>query len=73
MDKLAELMAALEDVEGEEEITINEEQDTEPLKTARDPRLPSPEDVECHHCCHIPFRSWCRWCIMGRGRGDPHG
>ena len=75
MDRLAELMAALEDVGGdggEEEITIEEEQDEEPLRVARDPKLPSPEDVECHRCCHIPFRSWCRWCVMGRGRGDPH-
>ena len=75
MDRLAELMAALEDVKGdggEEEITIEEEQDEEPLRIARDPKLPSPEDVECHRCCHIPFRSWCRWCVMGRGRGDPH-
>ena len=72
MDKLNELMAALEDADGEEEITIEEEQDDEPLKVARDPQLPSQEDVECHRCCHIPFRSWCRWCVMGRGRGDPH-
>ena len=69
---LAELMAALEDAEGEEEITIEEEQDEEPLKIARDPQLPSRADVECHRCCHIPFRDWCRWCVMGRGRGDPH-
>ena len=45
MDKLNELMAALEDADGEEEITIEEEQGDEPLKVARDPQLPSQEDV----------------------------
>ena len=74
----SELMAAVEgDVEGEEEVTIQEEdeeaeQDAQPLHVARDPLLPSQADVECHRCTHIPFRSWCRHCIQGRGRGDPH-
>jgi hypothetical protein len=75
MDMLDELMAPIEDAaEGEDEITIQdeEEQDAEPLKVARDPKLPSEDDVECHRCSHIPFRSWCRWCVMGRGRSDPH-
>ena len=75
MEMLDELMAPIEDAAEEEgEITIRdeEEQDAEPLKVARDPKLPSEDDVECHRCSHIPFRSWCRWCVMGRGRGDPH-
>ncbi len=73
---LNDLMAAVEvGQEEEEEIEIQDEeaeQDTEPLRVARDPKLPSLDDVECHRCSHIPFRSWCRWCVMGRGRGDPH-
>ena len=36
MDKLNELMAAFEDADAEEEITIEEEQGDEPLKAARD-------------------------------------
>ena len=58
----SELMAAVEgDVEGEEEVTIQEEdeeaeQDAEPLRIARDPLLPSQADVESHRCTHIPFR-----------------
>ena len=76
MEVLDELMAPVEDgTEEEEEITIQDEeaeQEAEPLRVARDPKLPSQEDVECHRCSHIPFRSWCRWCVQGRGRGDPH-
>jgi hypothetical protein len=69
-------MAAVEDgQEEEEEIEIQDEeaeQDTEPLRIARDPKLPSVDDVESHRCSHIPFRDWCRHCVLGRGRGDPH-
>ena len=56
---LSDLMAPVEDgQEEEEEIEINDdesEQDAEPLRVARDPKLPSQEDVECHRCSHIPF------------------
>ena len=66
-------MAPVEDGrEEEEEIEIQEEQDVEPLRVARDPKLPSLDDVESHRCSHIPFRDWCRHCVLGRGRGDPH-
>ena len=65
-----ELMAPLETAnEGEIEI---EDEEEEPLKIARDPRLPPPGEVEGHRCTHYPYRSWCKFCVMGRGRGDPH-
>jgi hypothetical protein len=69
-------MAPVEDgTEEEEEIEIQDEeaeQDAEPLRVAKDPKLPSQQDVEDHRCSHIPFREWCRHCVLGRGRGDPH-
>ena len=39
---------------------------------ARNPKLPSAEAVEIHNRTHTPYRDWCRWCTMGRGRGQPH-
>ena len=51
-----------EDVEGDE--------DVETSKVARDPKLPTPEQIEEHNCTHLPFRDWCSFCIMGRGRGS---
>jgi hypothetical protein len=66
-------MAPLEDETTEgEEISIEDDEDVEPLKMARDPKLPSPELVEAHNRIHLPYRSWCKWCNMGRGRGLPH-
>ncbi len=61
-------MAPVEDGSTEEEeIEIQDiegDQDAEPLRVARDPKLPSQDDVECHRCSHIPFRDWCRHCGM---------
>ena len=69
-------MVPLEDGAAEgEEIEIQDEEaehDAEPLRIARGPELPSQDDVECRRCSHIPFREWCRNCVLGRGRGDPH-
>ena len=56
---------------GQEVIEVDEE-DVEQIKSAPDPKLPSPDVVEQHRCIHIPFRDWCKWCVMGRGRGLQH-
>ena len=60
----------VEEARAEEEQEIQDE--AEPLKMARDPKLPSAADVEIHDRTHIPFRDWCKWCNCGRGRGIPH-
>ncbi len=67
----AGLIAPLEDPSGEGEVNIEEE--TEPLRAAPDPKQPSAEQVEAHRTTgHIPYRTWCKHCIMGRGLGEPH-
>ena len=57
---LRDLMVPVEDGVAEEEgIEIQDEeaeQDAEPLRIARGPKLPSQEDVGSHRCSHIPFR-----------------
>ena len=30
------------------------------------PVEPSKADIDRHNCTHIPFRSWCRFCLMCR-------
>ena len=65
-------MAPVEELQVEEEIHIEDDEDVEPLRMAKDPKLPSPEDVELHERMHVPYRDWCKWCNMGRGRGAPH-
>ena len=33
---------------------------------------PSPQEVARHCLTHLPFRRWCRWCVMARRAGRPH-
>ena len=37
------------------------------------PELPSKLEVERHFASnHVPYRSWCKMCVMGRAAGSPH-
>ena len=65
---------AEDDVADNEEIQIKDEADTEVerLKHAVDPGQPTSKQIEEHRKTHLPFRLWCKWCILGRGRGFQH-
>ena len=56
--------AALKD---EEEVGA-EEADDPPIRIARSPNTPSPEDLEKHYATHTPHRSWCPECVKARGK-----
>ena len=64
----------IEDGPDGEEINIEAEEDTEvePVKKAADPGKPTDAQIEEHRMTHLPYRSWCRWCVLGRGRGLQH-
>ena len=47
-------------------------QEVERLKIAPDPGQPTRQQLAEHRITHVPFRSWCKWCVMGRARGTPH-
>ena len=61
-----EMVNAKEDVEeemkehGRREVKMN------------DPKMPSKEEVEKHNMSHLPFRSWCRHCVRGKGKELAH-
>jgi len=42
------------------------------LKKMVDPKVPSREEVETHEMTHLPYRNWCRHCVMGRGVEATH-
>ena len=42
------------------------------MRKLHDPKLPSKAEVEAHNLTHLPFRSWCRHCVRGRGEEEPH-
>ena len=33
---------------------------------------PSGKEIEEHHRTHLPFRSWCKHCVFGKGQSHPH-
>ena len=42
-------------------------------RTLQDTKLPSKNDVEDHNLAeHMPYRNWCTFCVMGRGKATPH-
>ena len=34
--------------------------------------LPSQKEIDEHMLTHIPFRSWCKFCVMGKSVASPH-
>ena len=61
------------DIGEDEEVHVDEACDEiEPIRHAADPGTPTESQVEEHRKTHMPFRSWCRWCVLGRGRGIVH-
>ena len=36
------------------------------------PGEPTPRERQIHDATHLPFRSWCRFCIRGCGRNTAH-
>ena len=54
----------------EEEEHIFENQDSGDVRKMRkmmDPCLPTRTEIEEHRMTHLPFRSWCTFCVKGRG------
>ena len=68
------LVALIEDDVAEEQEVQIEEDETEVMapKEAPDPGKPTARQVALHRLTHLPFRLWCKWCVLGRGRGMQH-
>ncbi|MDA8582760.1 hypothetical protein N9L68_00975 [bacterium] len=53
-------------------VDAGEDEEGAKPRTCRKPKLPSKKEIEEHEATHLPFRSWCRFCVRGRGRNTPH-
>ena len=38
----------------------------------RQPSAPTEQEIRDHEQTHLPFRDWCKHCVMGRAKNDPH-
>ena len=43
-----------------------------PAKPLPEVPEPSPDEVARHMLTHLPFRRWCKWCVMARKLNLPH-
>ena len=34
--------------------------------------MPTQAEVDEHNMTHLPYRSWCTHCVLGRGEAHPH-
>ena len=48
------------------------QEESAPLRVARDPGLPTQSERDDHCTTHWPYRSWCEDCVRGRGLGEQH-
>ena len=58
--------------ENERDEIENDQVTQAPLKIAKDPGKPTPEEVAEHDPTHIPYRSWCPVCVEASGKEDGH-
>ena len=42
------------------------------IKSLRDPKLPTKEEVEKHNLIHLPYRDWCPICVKANNREMDH-
>ncbi len=67
------MVAPFEEETTETEVQIDDEpEEIEPVKKSTDPGRPTAAQFEDHRMDHLPYRCWCKWCVLGRGRGDQH-
>ena len=50
----------------------DEAQEGQAPRLLRDPGQPTAQERAAHACIHVPFRAWCRECVLGRGRDRQH-
>ena len=52
---------------------IMQDNEEAPVARARKPPpRPTTEELDKHELTHVVFRSWCKHCVSGRAREDPH-
>ena len=65
-------MCGQEDEDVEVELEDEVEYGSRMVKKVQDPREPIAEERAQHEMTHLPYRSWCRHCVRGRGKQMPH-
>ena len=59
-------------VEIEGEMIETQEEEAQPLTSAKTPQMPTLSQLREHRETHIPYRCWCEECVEGFGKEAPH-
>ena len=57
-----------DEIECEEPVSA----EARPPEVLRDPGAPTQREVEEHNITHLPFRSWCPYCVSGKAQDRQH-
>ena len=57
---------------GKESIEGDDTDETRKAKVARTPKGPTAKDIDEHLPLHANYRSWCKWCVFGKGVSNHH-
>ena len=55
-----------------EDPVMQDNEETPVARPWKPPPGPTTEVLDTHELTHVVFRSWCRHCVSGRAREDPH-
>jgi len=71
-EEVEKLFAEDEDdeIDAEDDLEAGEEEVKQ--KEIRSPGQPTKAEKERHELTHYPFRSWCKHCVRGKGKENPH-
>ena len=56
----------------ESEMGTEESEEAKASKGISSGTKPSQREIDEHERTHMPFRSWCKHCVMGRSDGNAH-
>ncbi len=56
----------------QEQEAVGESEECGPRRALPDPGQPTRAQLEDHRRDHLPYRSWCPWCVMARATGEQH-
>ena len=61
-----------EDDDVEPDQLPSEDEEVRPFRFHTPPTAPTFKERLEHELTHLPFRSWCPFCVMGKARSNPH-
>ena len=53
-------------------IDIDDEMVCQPCEPLSEPKVPTAAQIAAHNISHLPYRSWCQYCVAARRPNSPH-